>query len=73
MNFFNYIGMSPENFEAEYINTDLVMVNEHESFPLNIYNYTRKCVQEQAWDRVTSKCRGVIVNRTHRRNRCPSV
>lgn len=63
MNFFKYIGMSPENFEAAYINTDLVVVNEHESFPLNIYNYTRKCVQEQVWDSVTSKCRGVIVNR----------
>ena len=63
MNFYDYIGMSPEHFATEYLDTDLVMVNEHESFPLNIYNYTRKCVQEQVWDSVTSKCRGVIVNR----------
>ena len=63
MNFYDYIGMSPEHFATEYLDTDLIMVNEHESFPLNIYNYTRKCVQEQVWDSVTSKCRGVIVNR----------
>ena len=62
MNFFNYIGMSPENFEA-YITNGRVMRNSHNLFPLDIYNYTRATVQENDWDRVTSKCRGVIVNR----------
>ena len=63
MNFFNYIGMSPENFEEAYITNGRVMRNSHNLFPLDIYNYTRATVQENDWDRVTSKCRGVIVNR----------
>ena len=62
MNFYDYIGMSPENFEA-YITNGRVMRNSHNLFPLDIYNYTRATVQENDWDRVTSKCRGVIVNR----------
>lgn len=63
MNFYDYIGLTPDEFRDNYINTNLVIENEHESFPLNIYNYSRKCIQEQAWDSVTSKCRGVITNR----------
>ena len=45
MNFYDYIGISPENFEA-YITNGRVMRNSHDWFPLDIYNYTRATVQE---------------------------
>ena len=64
MNFFTYIGLTPEEFNEKYVNAGLITVNTHDEFPLNIYNYSRKCVQEQIWDEVTSKCRGIIVHCT---------
>ena len=63
MNLFTYLGISKEAFYRDYVDTDLVVVNEHDEFPLNIYNYSRTCVQENRWDSVTSKCRGIIAHR----------
>jgi RNA ligase len=64
VNFYDYIGLTPAEFNTRYVETGLVMVNTHHEFPLNIYNYSRKCVQEQVWDSVTSKCRGIIAHST---------
>ena len=63
MNFSDYIGIGPEEFTAKYLDTGLVQVSHHHEFPLSIYTYGRKAVHENVWDNVTSRCRGIIVNR----------
>jgi RNA ligase len=63
MNFFKYINRTPAVFLNEYINTGLVDIATHDTFPLDLYTYGRKTVHENVWDTVTSKCRGIIVNR----------
>jgi RNA ligase len=63
MNFFTYIGMSPAQFSEEYIEGGYVSQQNHAEFPLSIFTYSRKTVQEQKWDAVTSKCRGIVINR----------
>jgi hypothetical protein len=62
MNFFTYIGMSPAEFSEKYIETGYVSQQNHSEFPLSIFAYSRKTVQEQRWDGVTSKCRGIVIN-----------
>lgn len=62
MNFFKYLGVTPEELEA-YIDTGLVQRQSHDTFPLDIYSYGRKAVFDNVWDAVTSKCRGIIVHR----------
>jgi RNA ligase len=63
MNFYDYIKMPQAEFEEKYINTRLVMRNEHPTFPLYIYAYGREAVHEQVWDYVTMRCRGIIVHK----------
>lgn len=55
-----YLGVSSEVLQ-DYINRGLVDTQHHPEFPLVIFTYGRKCVSEQAWDGVTTKCRGLIV------------
>ena len=43
--------------EKEYVN-----VTKHPQFPLYIYNYSKKCQFEHAWNEVTETCRGLIVD-----------
>ena len=63
MNFYSYIRKTPTEFQTEYINTGLVDIASHDTFPLDLYTYGRKTVHENLWDGVTSKCRGIIVHR----------
>jgi RNA ligase len=63
MNFYDYIGMDPTVFLAKYLEAGLVQRGTHDTFPLDMYTYTRQTVYENNWDSVTSKCRGIIVNR----------
>ena len=63
MNFYDYIGLTPEQFEKVYLSTRLVNSQTHPTFPLVIYTYGRETVYKQAWNAVTTKCRGIIVNR----------
>ena len=63
MNFYDYIKTPQAEFEEKYINTRLVMRNEHPTFPLYIYAYGREAVHEQVWDYVTMRCRGIIVHK----------
>jgi len=63
MNFSDYVGITAEEFKENYIDTGLVQVSHHHELPLSIYTYGRKAVHENVWDRVTSRCRGIIVNR----------
>ena len=46
---------------TEMINKKYVNVTKHPQFPLYIYNYSRKCQFEHAWNEVTETCRGLIV------------
>ena len=63
MNFFKYIQTDAAAFWENYLKAGWVQVQHHQEFPLDIYNYTRATVHENKWDAVTSKCRGIIVNR----------
>lgn len=45
-----------------YIEKGLVERNNHPTLPLSIYNYTRKCQFEKAWDEVTLSCRGLVLD-----------
>jgi RNA ligase len=63
MNFYKYIGCTPEHFESHYIAQKLVVRQSHDTFPLDIYVYGREAEFGGIWDYVTSKCRGIIVNR----------
>lgn len=63
MKFSDYIGIDAATFGEQYINTGLVDVAHHEKFPLSIYTYGRRTVHGDVWDHVTTKCRGIIVNR----------
>ena len=57
----DYLGVSAEVLQ-DYIDQGLVDTSFHPTFPLVIFTYSRKCVAEQAWDKVTTKCRGLIAN-----------
>lgn len=63
MNFFTYVGVSPAEFHEQYVEAGYIAQQNHAEFPLSIFAYSRKTVQEQKWDRVTSRCRGIVVNR----------
>lgn len=63
MNFYTYIGLSPAEFHEQYIETDYVSQQNHSEFPLAIFSYGRKTVREQKWDQITSRCRGIIIDR----------
>jgi RNA ligase len=63
MNFFTYINETPASFWEKYIEPGYVAVGQHAEFPLSIFSYSRRTVQENKWDDVTSKCRGIIINR----------
>jgi hypothetical protein len=63
MNFFKYIQTDAAAFWENYLKAGWIQVQHHQEFPLDIYNYTRATVHENKWDAVTSKCRGIIVNR----------
>lgn len=46
----------------EYVQRGLVLANRHQTLPLTIYNYSRSCQYESAWDEVTLQCRGLIMD-----------
>ena len=62
MNFYNYLGTTPEYFKMS-TSRRVGSGSAPQEFPLDIYNYTRATVHENWWDEVTSICRGVIINR----------
>ena len=45
-----------------YVERGLVLANRHQSLPLTIYNYSRSCQYDSAWDEVTLQCRGLIMD-----------
>jgi len=48
----------------QYVNEGWVVVNDHPSLPLSIYNYSRKTQYDGKWDDVTLQCRGLIVDKS---------
>lgn len=46
----------------DYIDKDLVVYQTHPTLPLRIFNYSRTCQYEGAWDNVTLQCRGLILD-----------
>ncbi len=45
-----------------YVERGLVLANRHKSLQLTIYNYSRTCQYDSAWDEVTLQCRGLIMD-----------
>ena len=50
---------------ARYLEKKIVHVNHHpdKNIPIDLYCYGRKAVYDNIWDDVTTRCRGLIVNR----------
>lgn len=46
---------------SRYVADGTVAFNLHPTLPLVLYTYGRKCVYDDLWDDVTTKCRGLIV------------
>jgi T4 RnlA family RNA ligase len=46
----------------EYIDKELVVYQTHPTLPLRIFNYSRTCQYEGAWDELTLQCRGLILD-----------
>ena len=63
MQFFDYIGIDQETFTEQYLHGGWVTEGIHKTLPLNIFTYSRKCQQEDNWDSIISKCRGIVVDR----------
>jgi RNA ligase len=46
----------------DYINNGLIIKQNHPTYPLSIYNYSRECQYNNQWDKLTLSCRGLILN-----------
>ena len=46
-----------------YIADGWVVKNDHPTFPISIYNYSRATQYEGKWDEITKQCRGLILDR----------
>ena len=66
MNFFTYLGITEDEFIEKYLQAGWVNEGVHQTLPLNIFCYSRKCQYENNWDPVISKCRGIVVDRVTR-------
>lgn len=47
---------------AHYIEDGLIESSRHPRLPLTIYNYSRRCQYESAWDPVTLQSRGLVMD-----------
>jgi len=45
------------------IDNGLIRVRHHPTLPLDIYNYTERAQYSKKWNKATTACRGLIVNR----------
>ena len=50
------------NILNKYISDGLVVRNDHPTYPISIYNYSRTCQYESKWDDITKMCRGLILD-----------
>jgi hypothetical protein len=56
----DYLAITPSQFQTKYVETRLVDVAMHPEFPLEMLTYGREAVHTNNWDRVIRKCRGII-------------
>ncbi len=58
-------GLTPEQLKVG-IERELalgnIMFQVHPTFPLRIFNYTRTCQFERAWNEITLICRGLVID-----------
>ncbi|MFF5447919.1 T4 RnlA family RNA ligase [Streptomyces sp. NPDC012888] len=47
---------------AEAIDAGHVVRKAHPELPLSLYSYTRTCQYERVWNRVTTRCRGLVAD-----------
>jgi len=52
----------PAGALAAAVEAGLVSERRHPTLPLSIYTYTRACQYDGAWDAVTMRCRGLVVD-----------
>lgn len=45
-----------------YVSEGWVEKNDHPTFPISIYNYSRNTQYEGRWDEITKQCRGLILD-----------
>lgn len=50
-----------ESLLVKHLREGMVDISHHRSLPLQIFTFSRRTVYENAWDDVTTKCRGLIV------------
>jgi RNA ligase len=62
MKIWDYLAVTPTQFQTDYVDTRLVDVAKHPQFPLQLLCYGREAVHTNNWDAVIRKCRGVIYN-----------
>jgi RNA ligase len=62
MKIWDYLQITLSQFFAKYVETGLVDVATHDTFPLQMLTYGREAVHTNIWDEVTRKCRGIIFN-----------
>jgi RNA ligase len=56
----DYLGVTKTQFQTDYIETRLIDVASHPTFPLEMLTYGREAVHTNNWDSVIRKCRGII-------------
>lgn len=62
MNLLNYLETDQATLDR-YLAERLITVNHHDEFPLDLYTYGRTVQYTGQWDNLTSRCRGIVVNR----------
>src|ERR1017187_4459144 len=60
MKIWDYLAITPIQFQAKYVETRLVDVATHPEFPMEMFTYGREAVHTNNWDAVIRKCRGII-------------
>ncbi|MEU9714359.1 RNA ligase [Streptomyces sp. NPDC047976] len=55
-------GLLPAQELADAIDAGHVTRKQHPELPLSIYTYTRTAQYEQVWNRVTTRCRGLVAD-----------
>ncbi|WP_405977398.1 RNA ligase [Streptomyces sp. NBC_00158] len=55
-------GLLPAQELAQAIDAGHVTRKQHPELPLSIYTYTRTAQYEQIWNRVTTRCRGLVAD-----------
>lgn len=51
------------NSLQDYLDKGLVLKKDHPNLPISIWNYTPKTQYERAWDKITTLCRALVIDR----------